>query len=137
MEAIHFGNQGGKVRRDTVPGNEHSFASRAIMVFVAVVFLLSMICVSVPAFAQDKAMTKGKAMMKSHDMTQSQQLRTIAPSRAKSVKLIRGFKAKEGGAAVTCCTHWNSSTGGTGCASFEGSCPDNQFEVECGSSGCW
>jgi|GEM_PF-6965023 len=37
----------------------------------------------------------------------------------------------------TCCTHWNSATGGTGCASYEGPCPSNTFTVECGANGCW
>ena len=30
---------------------------------------------------------------------------------------------------VTCCTNWNTSTGDTGYASFEDSCPADQFQL--------
>ncbi|HMQ57110.1 MAG TPA: hypothetical protein PKE65_01030 [Rhizobiaceae bacterium] len=64
-------------------------------------------------------------------------LRKIAPGRAKLVPQSQQLKAAGGTTAATCCTHWNTSTGGTGCATYEGSCPSNTFEVECGATGCW
>ena len=49
-----------------------------------------------------------------------------------------GFKALGASVAITCCTHWNSSTGGTGCSPQPGDeCPGGQFKVDCDSSGCW
>jgi hypothetical protein len=62
-------------------------------------------------------------------------LRAIAPGKARLVPA--GAKLTTGTAGATCCTHWNTSTGGTGCATYEGACPDNTFTVECGASGCW
>ena len=62
--------------------------------------------------------------------------RKVSPQRGRLVKKKFGFKAR-GGAAATCCTHWNTSTGGTGCATYPDSCPDNTFTVSCGKTGCW
>lgn len=68
--------------------------------------------------------------------SEPKELRTVAPDRARFVFIKPKFTSG-GPAAVTCCTNWNSSTGGTGCASFEDSCPDDQFQVDCGDDGCW
>jgi hypothetical protein len=62
-------------------------------------------------------------------------LRAIAPGKARLVPA--GAKLTIGTAGATCCTHWNTSTGGTGCATYEGACPDNTFTVECKADGCW
>lgn len=66
----------------------------------------------------------------------AKELRTVAPNKAVFVSLKPKLTAG-GPAPVTCCTNWSSSTGGTGCASFEDSCPANQFQVDCGDDGCW
>lgn len=65
-------------------------------------------------------------------------LRNIAPNRGRLVLPNMQFKAKgAGGTGVVCCTHWNTQTGGTGCATYPDSCPSNTFTVECGKDGCW
>ena len=64
-------------------------------------------------------------------------LRTVAPGNGRLVPGNPKFTAIGGNVAAVCCTHWNSSTGGTGCATYPDQCPDNTFTVECGSDGCW
>jgi hypothetical protein len=67
----------------------------------------------------------------------AQLLRSIAPS-VGHVVIAPKLKLKSSGPMeVTCCTHWNTSTGGTGCATYPDTCPDNTFTVECGDDGCW
>jgi hypothetical protein len=63
-------------------------------------------------------------------------LRSIPANRARLVSPNQ-LVAPGGRSAVTCCTNWNTSTGGTGCATFPDTCPADQFEVDCGASGCW
>jgi len=61
----------------------------------------------------------------------------VAPDKGRLITNPQ-FKVKEsGGTEAVCCTSWNTSTGGTGCATYEDSCPDNTFTVECGKDGCW
>lgn len=48
-----------------------------------------------------------------------------------------GYKVVENTVGLTCCTNWNTATGGTGCASFSDSCPSDQFEVTCKGNGCF
>jgi len=62
-------------------------------------------------------------------------LRSIAPGKG---RLVEGkLKMTTAAAGVVCCTHWNTSTGGTGCATYPDQCPSNTFTVECGADGCW
>ena len=69
--------------------------------------------------------------------TAAQLLRSISPQMGHLV-LHPKLKLKSSGPLeVVCCTHWNSSTGGTGCATYPDTCPDNTFTVECGDDGCW
>jgi hypothetical protein len=63
-------------------------------------------------------------------------LRTVAPNRGKLVPGRPKFMTLAA-SKVVCCTHWNTSTGGTGCATYPDICPDNTFTVECGDDGCW
>lgn len=83
-----------------------------------------------PAFAEDRT---GYETTTTTITTEN--MKTIAPERAQMVMLK--LKAAGGTSGTTCCTHWNTSTGGTGCASFPDSCPSGQFEVSCGANGCW
>lgn len=76
------------------------------------------------AMAQERAGTSVPA----------EKTRSIAPERAQ--KVILKLKADDTKGSV-CCTHWNTSTGGTGCASFPDECPSGQFKVDCGAKGCW
>ena len=62
-------------------------------------------------------------------------LKKVAPDRSRLVPGNPQFSAI--GSAAVCCTHWNTSTGGTGCATYEGECPANTFTVECKADGCW
>lgn len=88
------------------------------------------------AAAQEKTTTtESTTMEKSTSASTDKQLRTIAPSKAYMVKLK--LKDRDDDAAVTCCTNWNTSTGGTGCATFPDECPAGQFKVDCGPKGCW
>ena len=67
-------------------------------------------------------------------------LKSISPQRGRLVPQGTRFKTRGRSEPLTCCTHWNSSTGGTGCASHddsEGSCPSDSFQVDCGANGCW
>lgn len=70
-------------------------------------------------------------------LVQTKKLRTIAAGRAKLVPQSQRLAIAQRGAGVTCCTNWNTSTGGTGCATFPDSCPSDQFQVDCGADGCW
>ncbi len=86
-----------------------------------------------PAFAGDTRVKKFQA-------AQNKVLRRVPASKGRLVPKGSSFKARGGHSALTCCTHWNTQSGGTGCATYddsEGSCPGNTFQVECGSSGCW
>ncbi len=88
---------------------------------------------SQPAFAGSKGVVKVQTMQKK--MT-----RRISPAKGRVVPRGTILKAPGGTLALTCCTHWNTQSGGTGCASFDDSeeqCPADTFQVECGSSGCW
>jgi hypothetical protein len=67
----------------------------------------------------------------------TQPQRSIPPTRAVRVSPPGGLATPTRGSAVTCCTNWNTSTGGTGCATYPDTCPDNQFQVDCGPTGCW
>lgn len=79
-----------------------------------------------------------KMTPKDNKQVERQTLRNVAPNRGRLVPSNPQFKAKgAGGTGVVCCTHWNTSTGGTGCATYPDSCPDNTFTVECGNDGCW
>jgi hypothetical protein len=87
----------------------------------------------IPATAQQKLQVKETDQVQ----IQTKSLRTVAPNRG---KLIRGnpkFTSIGGNQGVVCCTHWNTSTGGTGCATFPDQCPSDTFTVECGDDGCW
>ena len=65
-------------------------------------------------------------------------LRTISPQKGRMVRPPKVDSLKGGGVSrATCCTHWNTSTGGTGCATYPDTCPDNTFTVDCGPTGCW
>lgn len=67
-------------------------------------------------------------------------MRNISPRKGKLVPQKSILKAPGGTVALTCCTHWNTQSGGTGCASYddsEGSCPSDTFQVDCGPTGCW
>lgn len=67
-------------------------------------------------------------------------LKSISPQRGRLVPQGARLQGRGGSDPLTCCTHWNSSTGGTGCASHddsEGSCPKDTFQVDCGANGCW
>lgn len=69
-----------------------------------------------------------------------QVLRNISPRKGRVVPRNSILKAPGGTVALTCCTHWNSQSGGTGCATYddsEGSCPSETFQVDCGANGCW
>lgn len=91
---------------------------------------LSYVTIAEPAFAQDRT-----SYETSTTTTSTDKMRTVAPEKAHMV--ILNLKAAGGSSETTCCTHWNTSTGGTGCASFPDSCPAGQFEVNCGANGCW
>ncbi|WP_282610500.1 hypothetical protein [Pelagibius sp. Alg239-R121] len=67
-------------------------------------------------------------------------LRSISPQRGRLIPHGTRLQARGRSEQLTCCTHWNSSTGGTGCATHddsEGSCPKDTFQVDCGANGCW
>jgi len=69
--------------------------------------------------------------------TKATTLRVVAPGKGRLVPGHPKFTAIGGSVAAVCCTHWNTSTGGTGCATYPDQCPDNTFTVECGADGCW
>ena len=92
--------------------------------------------VVVQAAAQEWTTTESTTMQKTTSATAgTDKMRTVAPSKAYMVKLK--LKDREDTAEVTCCTNWNTSTGGTGCATFPDECPAGQFKVDCGPNGCW
>ena len=69
-------------------------------------------------------------------------LRKVSPQRGRLVRRgsASSFASNGGPQELTCCTHWNTQSGGTGCASYDdsdGMCPDNTFQVDCGPTGCW
>ena len=45
-------------------------------------------------------------------------LRSVPASKGRLVK--KGMQLKSKSSAITCCTHWNTSTGGTGCSTQPG-----------------
>lgn len=78
------------------------------------------------------------AVPRNDEQANRQKLRNVAPDRGRLVPRNQQFKVKRpGGAEVVCCTHWNTAKGGTGCAIYADSCPDDAFTVECGRTGCW
>lgn len=86
------------------------------------------------AAAQERTTTEKSTMEKTYTAS-DKKMHTVSPERARMVVLK--LKAPDGTSETTCCTNWNSSTGGTGCATFPDECPAGQFKVECGASGCW
>ena len=88
---------------------------------------------TIAAFAPATADTKQQAQVK----TQTMQLRSVAPNRGQLVRGNPRFTSIGGNASVVCCTHWNTATGGTGCATYPDQCPAPLFTVECKADGCW
>lgn len=84
------------------------------------------------AQAQERAASETSATQRA---VTTEKTRSISPEKAHMV--ILKLKAADGAQGTTCCTHWNTSTGGTGCASFPDECPSGQFKVDCGPKGCW
>lgn len=65
-------------------------------------------------------------------------LRSVPASKGRVVPAGTKLKMSGKNSGITCCTHWNTSTGGTGCSTQPGDeCPGGQFKVDCGPSGCW
>ena len=113
--------------------HESTFPVRTFAITIASAAAVIAAGLIVPAVAQQKM----EASESQQVQMQSKTLRMVAPNRG---KLIRGnpkFTAIGGPQGVVCCTHWNTSTGGTGCATFPDQCPSDQFTVECGDDGCW
>lgn len=78
------------------------------------------------------------AAPKAGEQVTHQPLRNISPDRGRLVPSKRRLKVKgSGDTEAVCCTHWNTSSGGTGCATYPDSCPDDTFTVKCGKDGCW
>ena len=104
--------------------------------------IIKCLCVAalcVQVFAPHAA-SAGNTKLQKMKPANAQMLRSISPRKGRVVPRRSILKAPGGTVALTCCTHWNSQTGGTGCATYddsEGSCPSNTFQVECGSGGCW
>ena len=87
------------------------------------------------AAAQERTTATESTMMEKTSSASTDKMRTVAPSKAHMVVLK--LKAAGGTTETTCCTNWNTSTGGTGCATFPDECPAGQFKVDCGANGCW
>lgn len=51
-------------------------------------------------------------------------------------KVVRDKKLTTAGAAVTCCTNFQFGGSFSGCATFEDSCPANQFQADCSKDTC-
>ncbi len=104
--------------------------TRTVIGFALLAFSLSGFN-AIEAVGQTKKTGVAKKMLKVGT------LRKVPASRGRLVR--KGQKLTLGGnqTGLTCCTKWNTQSGGTGCASFEDSCPGDQFQVECGDSGCW
>lgn len=85
-----------------------------------------------PAYAGDTRVKKFQAY-------KAKVMRRVPVSKGRLVP--QGSKFTAGGySKLTCCTNWNTQTGGTGCATYddsEGSCPAETFQVDCGKNGCW
>jgi hypothetical protein len=108
-----------------------SYARRAGLVSVTV---LSAALLLALAPARDTAAADAVPAKKT---TAAELLRSISPSVGHLVVHPKLKLKSSGPLEVTCCTHWNTSTGGTGCATYPDTCPDNTFTVECGDDGCW
>lgn len=100
---------------------------------LCVVTVFAQVIIPQTGYAANSKMFKSKS-------ANQQVLRKISPRKGKLVPHKSILKAPGGTVALTCCTHWNTQSGGTGCASYddsEGSCPSDTFQVDCGANGCW
>ena len=111
------------------------------LIFILIAIMLLSIAAQTAVSASDKFSLKGSVPSDtvSPDIIESvvKTQRVIVYENREAAARNLGFSIGINPDSATCCTHWNSSTGGTGCASFEGSCPDNTFSVNCGENGCW
>lgn len=72
--------------------------------------------------AQEKMLSEGSKQ------AERQTLRNATPNKGRFVPLNSQFKVKgPGGTGIACCTGFNSSEGGIGCATFQDSCPSGTF----------
>jgi len=82
------------------------------------------------AVAQDRTLSQQQS---SDPVT----LRAIPIQRGRLVTGGRRITSGSRTSEVTCCTNWNTQTGGTGCATYTDQCDRGQFRVDCGPTGCW
>ena len=88
--------------------------------------------------ATSEVAAQEKMLPKDNKVVELQTLRNVAPNRGQPVPFGLQLKANGSGSTkVVCCTTFNSSIGGKGCATFPDVCPDNTFTMKCGKDGCW
>ena len=72
----------------------------------------------------------GDTRVKKFQTAHNKVLRRVPANRGRLVPQGSSFKARGGYSKLTCCTHWNTQSGGTGCATYddsEGLCPGETF----------
>lgn len=110
----------------------------------AIIFTLAVLFSSSLSIAETKpiqALKKPSAALQPPVKSRSAlRLKSVSPEKGRLVKGAGSFALAGRTTELVCCENWNTSTGGTNCATYddsEGSCPGNTFQVDCGANGCW